>query len=88
MNSVNRAQIGEGGIGGAIHEAAWPGLFDECQKLNGCETSECEVFLGYKLPAKYVSHILRLQDKNDYKLSNFYKTCVQKVLMEDVRRCL
>ena len=46
VNSVNKTQIGEGDIGGTIHEAAEAGLFDECQKLNGCETGECKVTLG------------------------------------------
>ena len=29
------------GIYEAIHEAAAPGLLDECQKLKGCETGKC-----------------------------------------------
>ena len=44
----------------AIHEATQPGLTDECQKLNGLETGECKVTLGYKLPAKYVFHTLEI----------------------------
>ena len=41
-------------------------------KLNGCESSECKVTLGYKLPAKYVFHTTRPRDKNDYMLSDCY----------------
>ena len=51
----------------AIHEGAGPGLVDECQKLNVCETGECKVTLGHKLPAKYVFYAVRLRDKNDFK---------------------
>ena len=80
VNSVNTPLIGGGGIGGTIHEAAGPGLLDEYQKLNGCETGECKVTLGYKLPAKYMFHTVRLRDQNDYKLNYFYKCCLQKVL--------
>ena len=85
MNSVNKRLIGGGGIDGVIHEATGPGLIDECQKLNGCETDECKVTLGYKLPAKYVFHTVRLRDKNDYKLNDFYKSCLQKVLAYNVK---
>ena len=42
VNSVNKALIGGGGIGGAIHEAAGP-RFLKCQQLNGCETGECKI---------------------------------------------
>ena len=64
---------------------SWPGLLDECQKLSGCETGECEVTLGYKLPAKYVFHTVRLRDKNDYKLNDFYKSSLQTVLAYNVK---
>ena len=76
MNSVNKTLIVGGRIGGAFHEAAGPGLLDEFQKLNGCETGECKVTLGYKLRAKYVFHIVTLRDKDDYKLNDFYKSCL------------
>ena len=56
VNSVNKTLIGGGGIGGVIHEAAGPVLLDECQKINGCETKECKVTLGHKLPAICVSY--------------------------------
>ena len=75
VNSVNKTLTVVGAIDGAIHEAAGPGLVDECPKLNVCETGECKVTLGHKLPAKYVFHAVRLRDKNDYKLNDFYKSC-------------
>ena len=43
VNSVNETLIGGGGIGVDIHDAAGQGLLDECQKLNGCGTGECNV---------------------------------------------
>ena len=84
-NSVNKTLVGGGGIDGAIHEAAGPVLVEECQKLNVCETGECKVTLGYKLPAKYVFNTLRLRDKNDYKLNDFYKSYLQKVLAYNLK---
>ena len=85
VNSVNKTLIGGGHVNGAIHEAALPGLIAECQKLNGCETGECKVTLGYKLPVKYVFYILNLRYKNGFKLNDFYKSCLQKVLAYNVK---
>ena len=56
VNSVNKTLTVGGGIDGAIHEAAGPGMVDEFQKFNFCETGECKVTLGHKLPAKCVSY--------------------------------
>ena len=77
VDSVNKILIGKGGIVGAIDEGAGPGLVDECQKLSGCVTGECKVISGYKLPAKYLLHTVKLRDKNDYKLNDFYKSCIK-----------
>ena len=85
VNSVNKALTVVGAIDGTIREAAAPGLVDECQKLNVCETGECKVTLGHKLPAKYVFHTVRLRDKNEYKLNDFYKSCLEKVLAYNVK---
>ena len=67
LNSVNKTLIGGVGIDGAIHEAAGPELVYECQKLNVCETCECNVTLGYRLPAEYLFHTVRIRDKNVYR---------------------
>ena len=85
VNSVNKTLAVGGDIDGAIHEAVGPGLVDECQKLNVCETGECKVNLDHKLPAKYLFHTVRLRDKNDYKLNDFYRNCLGKVLAYNVK---
>ena len=72
VNSVSKVVIGGGHVNGAIHEAAQPGLIGDCQKLNGYETGECKVTLGYNLPAKCVFHTLNLRDKNGYKLKRLF----------------
>ena len=77
---MNKTLIGGGGIDGAIHEAAGPRLTDESQNLNGCESGECKVTLGYQLPAKYLFHTARLRHKNGYKANDFDKSCLLKVL--------
>ena len=81
VNAANAALAGGGGVDGAIHRAAGPGIIEECRKLGGCPTGSAVATTAGKLHASYIFHavgpIYGHHADSARLLASAYKSCLQ-----------
>jgi O-acetyl-ADP-ribose deacetylase (regulator of RNase III) len=80
VNAANAALAGGGGVDGAIHRAAGPGLIAECRKIGGCPTGSAVATSAGRLSAKYIFHavgpIYQNKSEDEHLLCSAYRNCL------------
>lgn len=81
VNAANAQLQTGGGVAGAIHRAAGPGLYEECKPLAPIKPGEAVITKAYNLPNKFVIHCLGPvygRDKpENVLLANCYKNALR-----------
>ncbi|MBC7811737.1 MAG: O-acetyl-ADP-ribose deacetylase [Burkholderiales bacterium] len=90
VNAANNTLLGGGGVDGAIHRAAGPGLVAATKKLGGCATGDAKISGGYNLKARHVIHAVgpmyRVGDPNSPKLlASTYRRSLEVAAQNEVK---
>ncbi len=81
VNAANAQLMMGGGVAGAIHRSAGPGLAEECRPLAPIKPGEAVITKGHNLPNQYVIHCLGpvygVDKPEDTVLANCYRNALR-----------
>jgi O-acetyl-ADP-ribose deacetylase len=88
VNAANAQLAPGGGVSGAIHRAAGPGLADECRHYAPISSGQCVMTAGHRLPNSHVVHCLGPVYGEDEGAADLLAHCYRGALMLADRRQL
>jgi O-acetyl-ADP-ribose deacetylase len=89
VNAANAQLRPGGGVAGAIHRAAGPGLEQECRPLAPIRPGQAVITGAHNLPNRYVIHCLGpvfgVDEPSDALLASCYRNALQLAEQNDIR---
>lgn len=80
VNAANAQLLPGGGVAGAIHRAAGPGLAEECRPLAPIQPGQAVLTKGHELPNRFVIHCLGPVYGRDTPSDQLLASCYQQAL--------
>lgn len=81
VNAANAQLMPGGGVAGALHSAAGPGLAEECRPMAPIRPGEAVISGGHDLPNQYVIHCLGpvwgVDEPSDHWLAECYRNALE-----------